>query len=101
LASIRIGVHWVLLPIIAAKAAGLDVGQIGMALMAGALANIAILPLTAPLTRRLGHRLVIVASSIVTIGGMILLGYGDSRPAPQGTCRVGGVNEIAPAIGVM
>ncbi len=101
---VRIGVNWVLLPIICAKWIGMDIGQIGIALMVGAVVNLAILPATARLASRLGRlRLITAAGAIVVLGiGVLahcasvaeawlaasLLGIGSGLAVPTLTAQV-------------
>ncbi|MCC7047391.1 MAG: MFS transporter [Alphaproteobacteria bacterium] len=117
---VRIGVNWVLLPLVCAKWVGMDIGQVGVALMVGAIINLAILPGTARLALRLGRlRLITVASVIVVLGvGVLsqctsvaeawlaasLLGIGSGLAVPTLTAHVADITPPArtgAALGLM
>jgi MFS family permease len=68
----RMGVNWVLLPLIAQRDYGRGAGSIGLMLTLGAIANLAVLPFTARAERRFGRKTVLVGSSLVSIGALLL-----------------------------
>jgi MFS family permease len=69
----RIAANWVLLPLVAEKTLGMSVGEIGMLLTAGAIANLCTLPLANIGARRIGRLATIVSASVVTIISLLLL----------------------------
>jgi DHA1 family multidrug resistance protein-like MFS transporter len=69
----RIAANWVLLPLVAQQALGMSVGEIGMLLTAGAIANLCTLPIANLATRRFGRLATIVTTSAATVVSLLLL----------------------------
>jgi MFS family permease len=69
----RVAANWVLMPMFARDNLGMSVAAIGLLLTLGAVANFAVLPLAAGLSRRLGHRALVVVANLATIAALILL----------------------------
>jgi MFS family permease len=74
----RIAANWVLLPLVAQQTLGMSVGEIGMLLTAGAIANLCTLPIANLATRRFGRLATIVTASAVTVVSLLLLADVDS-----------------------
>jgi MFS family permease len=75
----RVGSNWVLLPLIA-QSLGLAVTAIGLMLTAGAVANLATLPLTGLAARRFGRDWVVYLANAATAGVLVLLAGAHSEP---------------------
>ncbi len=73
----RTASNWILMPLIAQSRFGMDAGMIGLLLTAGALANLGVLGLTAPLSRAFGRVGAIIISSFCTLAACALLAFGD------------------------
>jgi MFS transporter, DHA1 family, multidrug resistance protein len=69
----RIAANWVLLPLVAQQSLGMSVGEIGMLLTAGAIANLCTLPLANIATKRFGRLATIVSASAATVVSLLLL----------------------------
>lgn len=117
---VRIGVNWVLLPLICAKWVGMGIGQVGVALMVGAIANLAILPVTARLALGLGRIPLVTAAGVVVLLGIgvlaqctsvaeawlaaSLLGIGSGLAVPTLTAHVADItppDRTGAAMGLM
>ncbi len=68
----RIAANWVLLPLVA-QTLGMSVGEIGMLLTAGGIANLCTLPIANLATGRFGRLATIVTASAVTVVSLLLL----------------------------
>jgi MFS family permease len=92
----RIGANWVLLPLIASQQFQAGIGLVGAMLTAGAVANLAALPLTAWLARRVGRLPVIILATAVNVLGLALLAVAhDLAPIWAGAVLMGGSGGIA------
>lgn len=69
----RVAANWVLLPLVAQQTLGMSVGEIGMLLTAGAVANLCTLPLANIATKRFGRLVTIVSASAATVVSLLLL----------------------------
>ncbi len=74
---VRVASNWVLLPLVAQSAFGLETTTIGLILTCGAAANLCVLAVTAPLVRLLGRVRMIVAASVATLLGCAILAFGQ------------------------
>jgi DHA1 family multidrug resistance protein-like MFS transporter len=74
----RVAANWVLMPLVATKSIGMSVGQVGLLLTAGAIANLIVLPMTSATTRRFGRMAVIVGSMVATLVSLALLASAHS-----------------------
>jgi DHA1 family multidrug resistance protein-like MFS transporter len=74
----RVAANWVLMPLVATETIGMSVGQVGMLLTAGAIANLTVLPMTSAATRRFGRMAVIVGSMAATLVSLALLASAHS-----------------------
>ena len=69
----RVAANWVLLPLVAQTVAGMSVAEIGAMLTAGAVANLAVLPIANAATRRFGRLATIAGATAVTVLSLVLL----------------------------
>ena len=76
---VRVASNWVLLPLIAQTAFGLEMTTIGLILTCGAIANLCVLAVTAPLVRLLGRVRMIVVASAATLLGCAMLAFGEHQ----------------------
>jgi MFS transporter, DHA1 family, multidrug resistance protein len=74
----RIAANWVLLPLVAQQTLGMSVGEIGLLLTAGGIANLCTLPIANLATGRFGRLTTIVTASAVTVVSLLLLADVDS-----------------------
>jgi MFS family permease len=74
----RVAANWVLMPLVATKSIGMSVGQVGLLLTAGAIANLIVLPMTSATTRRFGRMAVIVGSMVATLVSLAMLASAHS-----------------------
>lgn len=74
----RVAANWFLMPLVATKTIGMTVGQVGMMLTAGAIANLIVLPMTSAATRRFGRMAVIVGSMAATLVSLAILASAHS-----------------------
>ncbi len=74
---VRVASNWVLLPLVAQNSFGLEMTKIGVILTCGAIANLCVLAVTAPLVRLLGRVRMIVIASLATLVGCLLLAFGE------------------------
>jgi MFS family permease len=61
------------MPMFAREVLGLSIAAIGLLLTLGAVATFAALPLASRLSRQLGHRGLVIAANLATIGTLVLL----------------------------
>ena len=69
----RVSATWVLLPLVAQVTLGMTIAEIGFVLTAGAVANLLVLPLVNPATRRFGRLALTMGSAAATIVSVLLL----------------------------
>lgn len=74
----RVAANWVLMPLVATETIGMTVGQVGLLLTAGAIANLTVLPMTSAATRRFGRMAVVVGSMVATLVSLALLASAHS-----------------------
>ncbi|MDB5407414.1 MAG: hypothetical protein JWL84_2326 [Rhodospirillales bacterium] len=74
----RVAANWVLMPLVATKTIGMSVGQVGLLLTAGAIANLIVLPMTSAATRRFGRMAVVLGSMVATLVSLALLASAHS-----------------------
>jgi MFS family permease len=72
---------WVLLPIIAKHDFAMSVGAIGLLLTAGSAANLAVLPIAAPIARRYGRTPMMIGAALIIVAALGLLAINTS-PLP-------------------
>ena len=77
---VRVAGNWVLLPLVAQQQFRLGIGTIGLMLTAGAIANLAALPLTTWVARKFGRLFAVIMASAGTIAALMLLSSANSVP---------------------
>lgn len=75
----RVAGNWILLPLVARGSFDMGIGTIGVLLTVGAIANLAVLPLTAPAERRIGRKTMLVLSTAMLLVGLFLM----ATPGPE------------------
>jgi DHA1 family multidrug resistance protein-like MFS transporter len=92
----RVASNWVLLPLIAKTSLGMSLTTIGLMLTAGAIANLATLPLTGIAARRFGRNAIIYLANAATVGALLLLAGAHSAPLLWVTALLlGGTSGLA------
>jgi DHA1 family multidrug resistance protein-like MFS transporter len=74
----RVGANWVLMPLIAKQTLGMSLSGIGLLLMVGALANLAVLPAVDRVTKRFGRLAVVLTALAGNLAALLLIGDATS-----------------------
>ncbi len=74
----RVGANWVLMPLIAKQTLGMSLSGIGVLLMVGALANLAVLPAVDRVTKRFGRLAVVLTAVAGNLAALFLIGDATS-----------------------
>jgi DHA1 family multidrug resistance protein-like MFS transporter len=74
----RVGANWVLMPLIAKQTLGMSLSGIGLLLMVGALANLAVLPAVDRVTKRFGRLAVVLTAVAGNLAALLLIGDATS-----------------------
>lgn len=75
----RVAGNWILLPLVARGNFDMGIGTIGVLLTVGAVANLAVLPATAPAAQRLGRKPMLMLATAMLLIGLWLM----ATPGPQ------------------
>jgi DHA1 family multidrug resistance protein-like MFS transporter len=70
----RVGANWVLMPLIAKQTLGMSLSGIGVLLMVGALANLAVLPAVDRVTKKFGRLAIVIAAVAANLAALLLIG---------------------------
>jgi DHA1 family multidrug resistance protein-like MFS transporter len=74
----RVGANWVLMPLIAKQTLGMSLSGIGVLLMVGALANLAVLPAVERVTKRFGRLAIVITAVAGNLAALVLIGDATS-----------------------
>jgi DHA1 family multidrug resistance protein-like MFS transporter len=86
----RVGANWVLMPLIAKQKLGMSLSGIGVLLMIGALANLAVLPAVDKVAKRFGRLAVVIVAVAANLAALLLIGNAASAaPAFLGAIVLG------------
>ncbi len=74
----RVGANWVLMPLIAKQTLGMSLSGIGVLMMVGALAKLAVLPAVDRVTKRFGRLAVVLTAVAGNLAALFLIGDATS-----------------------